>query len=143
MAGLKSMVVCAGWILLSGSGVALADSKNSPMNPQKGTIQQSDYQFTPSRLMFKVGKPVELTLINNGKVMHEFVTDALRDLTMDIEINRVIVEALGVVEFEIPPEGKVVLRFTPEKAGEFAFLCESLKPKDHKMEGMTGKIIFQ
>jgi hypothetical protein len=47
------------------------------------------------------------------------------------------------MEMEIPAKAKVVLRFTPEKPGEFPFFCRATAPKDHFKEGMTGQLVIR
>jgi uncharacterized cupredoxin-like copper-binding protein len=131
------------FMLMAGSVEVLADEESPTTTPLRGTVRLLEYRFEPARLTFNVGEPVELTLINDGTVLHEFVTEALYDLTVDVEINGVITEALGVAEFEIPPNGKAVLHFIPKKPGEFSFACRARKPTDHFEEGMTGSLLIQ
>ncbi len=131
------------FLLMAVALEVLADEESLSAAPQQGTVRMLEYRFEPARITFRVGKPVELTIINDGTILHEFVTDALRDLTVDVEIHGVITEALGVAEFEIPPKGKIVLRFTPQKAGQFSFTCQATKPKNHLKEGMAGLLLFQ
>jgi hypothetical protein len=75
--------------------------------------------------------------------MHEFITDALKKLEVDVEINGVVAEAHGLAELEIPPKSKAVLHFRPEKPGEFPIACHAKEPKDHLKEGMSGKLVFK
>ena len=107
------------------------------------TLQLNEYSFNPKQVTLPLGENVELTLENRGTVMHEFITDAFKDFTLDIVINGVITEALGITELEIPPGASVQLLFTPAKKGNFPFFCESKEPKNHLKEGMQGNLVFQ
>jgi plastocyanin len=110
---------------------------------QRVTVKLSEYRFEPSKIVLKVGEAVELTFLNEGSIMHEVVTLALHDLDVDIEINGVIAETMGFLEFELPPKSRATLRFTPEKPGEFPFTCQAKEPKDHFKEGMAGTLIIK
>ena len=110
---------------------------------QRVTIHLSDYRFDPSTITLKSGETVELTLINNGTVLHEFVIPSFHNLTIDLEIGGVIAETLGIVEMELLPKATAVLRFTPEEPGTHPFSCMAKKPKDHFAAGMTGTLIVK
>lgn len=131
------------WLALAAPFVALADERAVDADAQRLTVLLSEYRIEPERIVLNTGKPVELTLVNQGTLMHEFVTDALRDLEVDVEVNGVAAETLGISELEVPAKAEVVLRFTPEKPGRFSVVCESKDPKDHFKEGMSGKLVFQ
>lgn len=139
---IAAMLFAIGMILYSSVEIR-ADEPAHPASPRRETIRQSEYKFVPSRVDFKVGEPVELTIVNEGTLLHEFVTDALKDLPTRVEINGAVVKAGGISEIENPPGGTVVLRFTPEKAGQFSYTCQSEKPKSHLRVGMSGLMVFQ
>ncbi len=126
-----------------GSLEALADKRMPISNPQQVTIRLLEYRFEPAQITLKAGQAVELILINEGTVMHEFITDGMKNLEVDVEINGVITETLGVAELEIPAKNKVVLRFTQDKPGEFTISCGAKEPKDHFKEGMIGKMVVR
>jgi len=122
---------------------ALADEESINANSNKVTMRLLEYRFEPSQIILRSGKNAELTLINEGTVMHEFVSDAMKNMDVDVEINGVVAETNGVAELEIPPKTKAILRFTPEKNGAFSFVCGAKEPKDHSKEGMVGKFVIQ
>jgi len=130
-------------LLLISSIAVLADERLTSEKRQRVTVRLKEYRFEPSMITLKVGQEVELVLVNNGTVLHEFITEALQNVTVDVEINGVVTETLGVAEVEIPPKGKVTLRFTPEKTGEFAYSCHAIAPRDHFKEGMVGKLLIR
>jgi uncharacterized cupredoxin-like copper-binding protein len=128
---------------MAGSAEALADEKSPNANPQRITVHLQEYRFQPEQIVLKGGEEVELTLINDGTVMHEFIAEALQTLTVDVENNGIITGTLGVTELEIPPKSSAVLRFTPETPGEFLIACRAKLPKDHYQEGMRGRLLIR
>ena len=140
---MRTVFILLLWVWMTGPWIAWADVRARPDDPQQGTIQLTEYRFQPDVLTFQSSRPVKLTLHNQGTVMHEFITDALRDLEVDVTVNGVVAETLGVAELEVPPQARVVLQFTPRQPGEFPFACRAEKPRDHFREGMSGKLIFQ
>jgi len=130
-------------LLMAGHFEALADERAINAKANQVTVRLLEYRFEPAQIIFKAGENAELILINEGTVMHEFVTDAIKNMDLDMEINGVVAETNGLAELEIPPKTKVVLRFTPEKHGTFTIACHAKKPKDHEKEGMIGKVVFK
>ncbi|MBI3621146.1 MAG: cupredoxin domain-containing protein [Nitrospirae bacterium] len=110
---------------------------------QRATVRLADYRFEPSTVTFKAGETAELTLINADTMLHEFVVPSFHDMTVELEINGVIAETLGIVELELAPKTTAVLRFTPEQAGTHSFSCHAKKPKDHLAAGMTGTLMIR
>ena len=137
------------WLFIIGTGffllinVAMETAGHAQEEMKRITVQLSEYRFEPSRIELSVGQETELVLVNNGKTMHEFITEALQTLTVEVEVQGVITETLGVAELEIPMDGKVTLRFTPEKPGEFLIACRAREPKDHFKEGMEGRLLIR
>ncbi len=121
----------------------LADERTLPPGPQTVTLRLSEYKYDPARVEIQNGKPVELRLINSGKVLHEFVTDMLADVTVDLETGGTVALVRGVEELEIPAGATVVLRFTPQKTGEFTFRCDAEEPVSHYEKGMKGALIVR
>lgn len=129
------------------AGAALLAAAVSPAGAEDEvdsvTIHLREYRFDPSDIRLTVGRDSELIVINDGTVPHEFVTEALQDLAVDVEITGVRAETLGVAELEIPPKARAVVRFTPERAGEFSFACRALRPTDHHRQGMRGRLVIR
>ncbi len=121
----------------------LADERALPPEPQAVTVRLSEYKYDPARVEIQNGKPVELRLVNSGKVLHEFVTDMLADVTVDLEAGGTVALVRGVAELEIPAGATVVLRFTPRKTGEFTFRCDAEEPVSHHEKGMKGALIVR
>ncbi len=137
------------WIAVSLLAVGLsavevaADERTVPSAPQAVTIRLTEYKFEPAQIEMQRGKPVELKLVNSGKVLHEFVSEMLADLDVDLESNGAIALVHGVEELEVLPGATVVLRFTPKKAGEFSFRCDAETPVSHYDNGMKGVLIVR
>jgi len=129
---------------MAGAAPPSGDEAEPPAEPARRiTVTLSEYQFTPSRIELKTGELVELTLINEGTVTHEFVTMALQELEVAVTISGVETETVGVVELEMAPKSRAQLRFTPDKPGEYPFACHADKPVDHVTKGMTGTLVIR
>jgi uncharacterized cupredoxin-like copper-binding protein len=140
---MKRLAAFVTLIFLAGGSLAASADEGTPTEARQVTVRLREYRFEPSEIILEKGEEVALILINDGTVLHEFITEAVQNLDVDVQVNGVEVETLGVAELEIPPKGKVVLRFTPEKAGVFPFACHAKKPKDHFKEGMFGKLVIR
>ncbi len=129
---------------MAGAAFASGDDTEPPAEPaHRVMVKLSEFQFTPSRIELKAGELVELTLINEGTVAHEFVTLALHDLEVAVNIEGIETETVGVVELEMPAKSRARLLFTPDKPGEYPFSCQAKKPVDHATKGMTGVLIVR
>ena len=110
---------------------------------QHATIYLNEYRFEPAVTTLVARKPAQLTLVNNGKVVHEFVTEALLNHSVDIKSQGLFAETTGIEEVEIPPGAQVDLFFTPAKSGEFHIACHASKPEGHLQRGMSGKLVIK
>jgi uncharacterized cupredoxin-like copper-binding protein len=129
---------------MAGAAPPLGDEAEPPAEPARQiAIILSEYQFTPSKIKLKAGQLVELTLINEGTVTHEFVTLALSNLEVAVSIAGVETETVGVVELELQPKSRARLLFTPDKPGEYPFACHATVPVNHAAKGMTGVLIVK
>jgi plastocyanin len=131
------------WLASVGAMTSGDEMEPSAEPAHRITVILSDYQFTPSKIELKAGELVELTLINEGTVTHEFVTLALSSLEVAVTIAGVETETIGVAELELAPKATAVLRFTPETAGTYPFFCGAKQPTDHRVAGMTGVLIVE
>jgi uncharacterized cupredoxin-like copper-binding protein len=131
--------IIAAMLTVVGLPVAgFADDRSRQQEVQAVTVRLNEYQYTPAHIALRKNRPVELRLVNEGKVLHEFVTDALVETVVDVEGEGVVVAARGLEELEVPAGSTVVLRFTPDKAGEFGFRCDAEDPVSHHDAGMKG-----
>lgn len=120
-----------------------ADELATPPAPEAVTIRLSEYKYEPARVEIQSGKPVELRLVNSGTVLHEFVTDMLSDVMVDLEAGKTVALVRGIEELEIPAGATVALRFTPKQVGNFTFRCDAEEPVSHHDEGMKGTLIVR
>ena len=81
---------------------------------------ENEFTFNPSRVSASAGVPVQLTVVNKGKIQHDFHVEALR-VTLHL----------------IDPGRSGAVRFTPTKNGTFEFRCAV---PGHYEAGMKGTI---
>ena len=132
--------------LTLGPIMAIADEEHHENNHDdlhRVTVRLTEYRFDPPLVSLNADTLTELTIVNKGTVMHEFLSLAFHETAMDVVVNGVITAAMGVVEFEIPAGATVMLRFTPEHTGEFDLMCRAKDPDDHFKKGMFGKIVVR
>ena len=110
------------------------------------SIRASEMQYEPKELHLKAGVPVHLTLVNDGKVLHDFNLQGIKDSGKPAHNHQVgHNHALGHnhamagsdSHIAVEPGKSAGLHFTPS-AGEFAFYCSV---PGHREAGMSGKIL--
>ena len=106
-----------------------SSSPSSPSSPassavnQKFTVVGTEFAFTPSTISVKTGQPVQVTFKNNGKFPHNLTfTD------------------LNVGTKTISPGEEDTITFTPNKTGDFTFICTV---PTHADRGMKGTLTVQ
>jgi uncharacterized cupredoxin-like copper-binding protein len=95
--------------------------------------------FTPAILALPLKKPVTLVIMNDDAELHAFVPLLL------FEGSHVMVTGNSAPEFNesgfarvlIPPDGKAEIRFVPQRAGTFFYIC------DLPGHNMRGEIVVQ
>jgi uncharacterized cupredoxin-like copper-binding protein len=95
--------------------------------------------FTPAILALPLKKPVTLVIMNDDAELHAFVPLLL------FEGSNVMVTGNSAPEFNetgfarvlIPPDGKAEIRFVPQRAGTFFYIC------DLPGHNMRGEIVVQ
>lgn len=131
---------------------------------QKITVTMRDFSYTPDRVTLQAGVPVEITIVNKGKVGHEFMvytrpktgTSGMMKMHEWAEDNSYfrglqvqVVEGPGigverkgqtVVEIKVGPGRSTVVRFTPVKKGTFEVACLI---EGHYEAGQKGTITVQ
>ncbi|MBV6450863.1 MAG: hypothetical protein MHPDNHAH_01590 [Anaerolineales bacterium] len=113
-------------------------------------LEATDFAFNPLSATVPVGKPITVTVKNDGSVEHDFVI-------AKINVADVVTEGdgmdmghdmsdmghdMGDMEYDLhisTPVGETsALTFTPTEAGEYEFFCSV---PGHKEAGMIGKLI--
>lgn len=104
------------------------------------TVSMSDnMKFTPAKIEVQQGETLKINIINNGKIMHEFVIGTKKDLDAHAAM---MVKNPGM-EHDEPYMAHVVpgktgsIIWTFNRAGDFDFACLIA---GHYQAGMVGKI---
>ncbi len=139
-------------------GVSL--SASAAEKPQKVTVTLTDFAFTPKAITLKAGMPAEITLVNKGKVEHEFMvypapTKAVDDWD-DYVIPNTYFQKMGEVEVVFSKQGAVAgssifeveldasrsatVVFTPNRKGTFELGCHA---EGHYEAGMKGTFVVK
>jgi plastocyanin len=95
----------------------------SAVEAQKITVTGTEFAFSPSEITLKKGQPAEITFKNNGTYPHNLT-----------------VVGLSVKTKTIQPGEQDVVTFTPDKTGQFSFLCTV---PGHADKGMKGTLTVQ
>ena len=86
---------------------------------EKITVEGNEFAFIPSRITLKKGKTAEITFKNIGKFPHNL---AIADL--------------GVKSKTIQPGEEDTFTVTPDKTGQFSFICTVPGHADKGMKGI-------
>ena len=102
-----------------------SDATTSPsaVNGTEVTVEGSEFKLTPSKITVKKGEKVKLTFKNTGKFPHDYV-----------------ISELNVTTKRINPGETDTVEFTPEKTGEFKFICSV---GNHEEQGMVGTLTVE
>jgi uncharacterized cupredoxin-like copper-binding protein len=129
-------------------------------NVQKITITMREFTFTPARVTLQAGVPAEITLINRGKVAHEFMVYAVprrmgsasmghewveknnyfQGLPATVEGGKVTRKGGHLLEIVVGPGQTATLKFTPTRKGTFEFGCMIT---GHYEAGQKGMLIVK
>lgn len=99
------------------------------------TIDMQSRRFEPSEIPLSLGRRVKLVLRNHDSELHAFVPETLfAGVNMNVTGN-------GFPEFTdagfrrliIPPDGHGEIEFTPERGGDYPFVCDM---PGHDMKGV-------
>jgi uncharacterized cupredoxin-like copper-binding protein len=114
-------------LLIVGMTVPLDSSPFSqPSEPNSVIIDIRARQFIPERLELEQGKKTQIIVHNHDTELHAFVPgDLLKGVNLNVGGN-------GAPEFSeeglkrviIPPDGQAEISFTPERTGEFFYICD-------------------
>ncbi len=127
---------------------------------QRLIVTMNEYQFTPKTITVQAGAPVELTLVNKGKIEHEFSVytppkSAPEDWD-EFEIANTYFTGMGEVGVAFRGQGAVAgthlfevklergksatIEFTPTNKGTFEMACHI---KGHYEAGMKGVLVVK
>lgn len=129
--------------------------------PQRITITMREFSYTPARIVVPAGAPVAITLINKGKLPHEFmIYDRPKSMDMMLEMGHEWVERTnyfrGVraavtggkvrrhmgdfLELKVAAGASATITFTPVKKGTFEYGCMI---EDHYEGGQKGVLVVR
>ncbi len=127
---------------------------------EKVTIALTEFKFTPATITLKAGVPVEIVLVNRGKVEHEFLVyetpkgkvsdwdEWVMPNTYFKDMGEVegefpgigAVAGTSVFEVEVKPGKRAELKFTPTRKGTFEIGCHVA---GHYEAGMKGVLVVK
>ena len=131
-------------------------------SPQKITITMRDFGYTPSKITVQAGVPAEITLVNKGKVAHEFMvygmpkmgsmmgdemghewvekTNYFRNVEVRVEGGKVKRVGGHFFELHVASGKSATIAFTPVKKGTFEFGCMI---EGHYEAGQKGVLVVK
>lgn len=107
------------------------------------TVNFDEFSYEPEELVFEVGQPYKLVLKNHGEKKHYFTAE---DFYKAIATRKVQSNQDGEIKapyftaIELMVGGQLDLYFVPVKRGEYPVFCTI---KDHREEGMEGKLVIR
>ena len=107
------------------------------------TVDFDEFSYEPEELVFEVGQPYKLVLKNHGKEKHYFTAEEFYKAiaTRKVQSNRDgEIKAPYFTAIELMVGGQLDLYFVPVKRGEYPVFCTI---KDHREEGMEGKLVIR
>jgi len=108
----------------SGGTVSLSPAATVPDDAQVMTVHAKEYEFDPSTLSLKAGKPVAITLIDDGALAHDLSVYDSSGNPVDGAITNANPGASGIAIFTL-------------QAGSYTFKCTL---PGHEVAGMSGTI---
>jgi uncharacterized cupredoxin-like copper-binding protein len=103
--------------------------------------KDNEYAIAPKTWNLETGKLYKVTLVNEGKIKHEWVAS---DFTTAIWTRKVQVggvEVKGVInEIELEANTTADWYFVPIRTGTFDMACEI---EGHREAGMVGKVVVK
>lgn len=113
--------------------------------PTKVTITMAEFGFEPNSISVTAGSPVELTLVNEGAVEHDFVIEVIP--VVDVSSSNSGDHHMATEEHSeydlhtSTAAGETsTLTFTPTEAGTYQIICSV---PGHKDAGMIGELIVK
>lgn len=139
----KAVLVLAIVLFSTGLGWAGGDLSRQTAVELKVLLgaRDDEYALSPKTWNLETGKLYKVTLVNEGKIKHEWVAPefTLNLWTRKVDVSGV--EVKGVInEIELGPGTRADWFFIPIRTGEFEMACEI---EGHREAGMIGKVIVK
>ncbi len=108
------------------------------------TVNMTEFAFTPNVINVSAGQPVELTLINDGAVEHDFVVEIIPvdDVSTEgMEMDHMSGDHAEYDLHSATAAGSTsTLRFTVTEPGTYKIICSV---PGHADAGMVGELIVK
>ena len=106
--------------LVAAFGAAACGGSDEEKSNTTGAVslEQDDFYFQPTNLTGEVGKPLQVSLKNEGKTSHTFTIDSLN------------------IDQVLKPDETMTVTVTPKAGGDLPFYCRFHKASN----GMQGTI---
>lgn len=113
--------------------------------PNKITVTMTEFGFEPNVINVSAGSPVELTLINEGAIEHDFVIEVIPVTNVSSSNSGEHHMAIDEhSEFDLHTSTAAgetsTLIFTPTESGTYQIICSV---PGHKDAGMVGELIVK
>ena len=147
------------WMLAGMLVTLLGHTLGADPKPQEIKLSMSDFAFSPKKITLKAGVPVEMTIVNVGKVVHEvLIYDVPKSVPKswdDHAIPHTFFQNMGEIkakaggaetvgtnlfEFEVEAGKSMMLEFTPNKKGTFEVGCHVA---GHYENGMKATLVVE
>lgn len=121
--------------------IACSSSNDATSKAQQLTLTATEMRFEPANLTVSAGRPVTVTLKNQGTAEHDFTVMDLpaTDVTNAVSHGHGQPEP-GMVVAHATPKNDATARFTPTQPGAYEFYCSV---PGHKDAGMKGTLTVQ
>ena len=86
------------------------------------TVVGTEFGFTPEVITVTRGEPVNVTFVNDGRILHDFTVAELD------------------ISFQVGPGQKATIGFAPEEAGVYSVVCTL---PGHASQGMTATLVVE
>jgi plastocyanin len=109
---------------MSGFWTVGAGDQNAPAieGATEVTVVGTEFGFTPDVITVTEGEPVNVTFVNDGRILHDFTVAGLD------------------ISFQAGPGQETTIGFTPEEAGVYSIVCTL---PGHASQGMTATLVVE
>jgi uncharacterized cupredoxin-like copper-binding protein len=109
------------------------------------SVNLNEFAFEPGTITVTAGQPVELTLVNDGAVEHDFAIEIIpaEDISTEGSMSGHDMSdehSEFTLHTATAPGETSVLRFTPTQPGTYKIICSV---PGHLDAGMTGELIVK
>ncbi len=107
----------------------------SPQAADEIQIEMTEFAFRPAVVRLTAGRPVRLTLINQGQIAHQLEAAYLYRTPARVIGGPLFAEVNGLEFLRVQPGMRASMAFVPTRRGQFSFACTI---EGHTEAGMRG-----